>query len=109
MRTYMRVCALLLVLSIPFLPTAAGKGDVAKGKETYKRCAACHGDSGEGKDAIAKMFGVTMRSLSSKEVQALDDAALKKIILDGKGKMMPLGLSDAEAEDVLAFLRSLKK
>jgi mono/diheme cytochrome c family protein len=109
MRTCMKVGALLLVLLLVFLLPAMGKGDVAKGKVVYKRCAACHGDSGEGREAIAKMFGVTMHPLSSKEVQSLGNDALKKIILDGKGKMKPLGLSDAEAEDVLAFLRSLKK
>ena len=50
-----------------------------------------------------------MPVLGSKEVQSLDDAALKKIIAEGKGKMQPVKLSDAEADDVIAFVRSLKK
>jgi cytochrome c2 len=97
----------MLCLSLAVLP--AEKGDAAKGKKLFSRCSACHGDSGEGREAIAKMFGVTMHPLSSKEVQSLDNAALKKIILEGKGKMMPVSLSDAEVQDVIAFLRSLKK
>ncbi len=100
---------LLPLLGIPFLLPATGNGDAAKGKEVFKRCAACHGDSGEGKEAIAKMFGVKMPALSSKEVQSLNDAALKKVITEGKGKMQPVSLSDPEAEDVIAFLRTLKK
>jgi hypothetical protein len=50
-----------------------------------------------------------MKPLSSKEVQALDDAALKKAITEGNGKMRPVILSDHEAADVIAFLRTLKK
>ncbi len=99
---------LLPLLGIPLL-LATGKGDAAKGKEVFKRCAVCHGDSGEGREAIGKMFGVKMPVLSSKEVQSLNDAALKKVITEGKGKMKPVSLSDSEAEDVIAFLRTLKK
>jgi len=109
MRITLKPVAFLLLLLLPLLMPAAEKGDAARGKELFKRCAACHGDSGEGREAIAKMFGVTMHPLSSKEVQSLNDAALKKVILEGKGKMMPLKLSDVEVEDVIAFVRTLKK
>jgi hypothetical protein len=50
-----------------------------------------------------------MPQLGSKEVQSLDDAALKKFIVEGKGKMKPVNLTDPEAADVIAFLRTLKK
>jgi cytochrome c553 len=108
MRFRCRIWILLLALMVPLL-LASGNGDAARGKQLFSRCSVCHGDSGEGKEAIAKMFGVKMQALSSKEVQSLDDAALKKIIKEGKGKMKPVSLSDAEAEDVIAFLRTLKK
>ena len=108
MRARYPILILLPLLVIPLLLLAAG-GNAAKGKEVFKRCAVCHGDSGEGKEAIAKMFGVKMPVLSSKEVQSLDNAALKKVIVEGKGKMKPVSLSDSEAEDVIAFLRTLKK
>ncbi len=94
---------------VSLLIFAADKGDATKGKEVFSRCSVCHGDSGEGKEAIGKAFGITMKPLSSKEVQSLDDATLKKGIIEGKGKMRPVTLSDQEAADVIAFLRTLKK
>ena len=101
--------ACLLVLMSPLLLLALENGDVDKGKDVYRRCSPCHGDSGEGNEAIGKMFGVKMPELGSKEVQSLDDSAIGKIILEGKGKMKPVKLSDQETENVIAFLRSLKK
>lgn len=103
-----RIWILLPMLMLP-LWIALGKGDAAKGKAVYSRCAICHGNSGEGNAAIGKAYGITMPVLGSESVQSLDDAALKKIILEGKGKMQPLKLSDAEVDDVIAFVRSLKK
>jgi cytochrome c2 len=109
MRSRLGVCLVLIAFIVPLMVLAAEKGDTAKGKQVFSRCSVCHGDAGEGKEAIGKAFGVTMKPLSSKEVQALDDAALKKGITAGKGKMMPVSLSDQEAVDVIAFLRTLKK
>lgn len=108
MRLHYWMLAFLLVL-IVFLTLALGKGDSAKGKVLFSRCAICHGDSGEGKEAIAKALGVKMPALGSNEVQSLDNAALKKIIVEGKGKMQAVKLPDAEVEDGIAFVRSLKK
>jgi len=108
MRLCYRMLILLTVLIVPLL-LAFGKGDVTKGKALYSRCAICHGESGEGKEAIAKALGVKMPVLGSNEVQSLDDAALKKVIVEGKGKMQAVKLSDSEVDDVIAFLRSLKK
>jgi mono/diheme cytochrome c family protein len=100
----------ILPLALAFPLSAAEKGDVAKGKELFaNRCAVCHGTAGEGKEAIAKLFQIKMPVLSSKEVQSQNDAALKKMVLEGKGKMKPLVLSDQELEDAIAFLRTLKK
>ncbi len=109
MKTWFSVgLVLALAVAIPLL--AAGKGDAAKGKTVYaSKCAACHGPDGEGKESIAKMFKVTMRPLGSKEVQAKDDETLRKNILEGNGKMKPVKLSDPEATDVIAFIRSLAK
>lgn len=88
---------------------ALANGDAVKGKEVFRHCSVCHGDSGEGREAIAKAYGVQIPALGSKEVQSLDDAALRKVIAEGKGKMKPVTLSEAEMGDVVAFLRSLKK
>jgi cytochrome c len=101
---------LLPLLCCTLLIFAADKGDPEKGKELFEdQCKTCHGASGEGNEAIAKAFGVQMHPFSSKEVQSQEDAVLKKILMEGKGKMKSPGLSDAEANDVVAFLRSLKK
>jgi len=81
-----------------------------EGKELYtSKCAPCHGPNGEGKAAIAKMFNVTLPALASKEVQAKSDADLKKVITAGKGKMKAVaGVTDAQAGDIVAFIRTLK-
>jgi cytochrome c len=101
---------LLPLLFCTLLIFAADKGDPEKGKELFESlCKTCHGASGEGNEAIARVLEVQIRPLSSKEVQSQEDAVLKKIVMEGKGKMKSPGLSDAEAVDVVAFLRSLKK
>jgi len=109
MRFHKLILLLSPVLIVSLWVAAAEKGVVAKGKVIFGRCAVCHGDEGQGKEAIGKAYGVTMPHLGSKDVQSLDDAALKKIIQEGKGKMKPVNLTDQEAADVIAFLRTLKK
>jgi len=100
------------ILAVLFLAVPAfAQGDAAAGKETFsKKCASCHGASGEGKESVAKMMKVELRNLGSKEVQAKSDADLKKDILQGKGKMKPVAGVDAKgADDVVAYMRTLKK
>ena len=83
---------------------------VPEGKTLYTaKCQSCHAEKGEGKPAIAKMFNVTLPALGSKEIQDKPDADLKKVIAEGKGKMKPVAGVDAkQAEDVVAFVRTLK-
>ena len=74
------------------------------------KCQACHGPNGEGKPAIAKMFNVTMPALWSKEVQSKLDAEIKKTIATGQGQMKAVaGLTDAQVDDTIAFVRTLKQ
>ncbi len=98
---------MLIATSVP----GAGKGDSAAGKAVYgKHCASCHGASGEAKEAIAKALKVEMRHLGSKEVQAKSDAALRKDIVEGIGKMKPVkGLSEKDVENMIAYVRTLAK
>ena len=93
-----------------FLSTGLAVAGAPEGKALFaSKCAKCHGASGEGKAAIAKMFNVTMPALASKEVQDKSDADLKKVIIAGKGKMKPVaGITEKEADDVVAFVRTLK-
>ncbi len=110
MKSWNRAWGLFPIFACAFAIFTAEAGDAVKGKDLFeRRCIACHGASGDGNKAIAEMFQVNMRPLSSKEVQEQEDAVLKKIVLEGRGKMKPVGVSEAEADDVVAFLRSLKK
>jgi DNA-binding protein YbaB len=55
------------------------------------------------------MMGVTQKPLASKEVQAKSDADLKKVILEGQGKMKPVaGVTAKQADDVVAYVRTMK-
>ena len=99
--------ALAIILTVSLL-YAAAKGDAKKGKEIFTtKCGTCHGPAGEVKPAIEKMFSVKMKPLGSKEVQSKSDADLQKNITMENGKMKPVKLTDAEAADVIAFLRTL--
>lgn len=97
----------VLVIAIPVL--LAGTGNPDAGKAVYaKKCAACHGKTGEGNPAIAKTLKVELRDLGSKEVQSKSDAELKKIITDGTEKKKPVkGLSDEDLANVVAYMRTL--
>jgi mono/diheme cytochrome c family protein len=89
--------------------TGSAFADAAAGKTVYTaNCEKCHGASGEGKAAIAKMFNVTMKPLSSAEVKALSDAAITKDITTGVGKMKPVKITDAQVKDVIGYVRTLK-
>src|SRR5262245_48033891 len=102
------ICIISVLIGTSLLFAA---GDAAAGKEIYsKKCASCHGTAGEGKDSVAKMLKVEIRPLGSKEVQAKSDEDLKKVILEGSGKMKAVAGVDAKtADDVVAFIRTLKK
>ena len=108
MRALPVLTALLAVLLYTMPMTAA---DTGAGKDLYtKKCATCHADNGEGKDTVAKMFKVEMHNLGSKEVQSKSDTDLKKIVLEGGGKMK--GVKDVEAkdaDDIVAYMRTFAK
>jgi len=101
--------ALFLALVASPAAFAGGAGDATAGKGVYaKHCAACHGADGKGNDALAKMMKVTIPPLPSKEVQALSDADLTKVINEGKGKMTAVkGLSAEDVTNTIAFIRSI--
>ncbi|HTW66691.1 MAG TPA: cytochrome c [Bryobacteraceae bacterium] len=103
----------LFVVPILFILTAAGAvaANVKAGQTAYdKACKSCHGADGAPNPAIAKAFKVDMRDLKSPEVQGKSDDQLKKDITDGTGKMRPVkSLSSESVDDVVAYMRSLKK
>jgi cytochrome c6 len=74
---------------------------------TYKsKCAMCHGADGSGDTAMGKKMSV--RSLSSEEVQKQSDAELKAIIDKGKGKMPGYAgkIPDDEIKALVALIRA---
>jgi mono/diheme cytochrome c family protein len=102
-------CGALLCGTALLTPAAAA---VAKdGEAVYAtKCKSCHGADGSGNPAIAKMMNVTMKPLGSAEVQAKSDADLKTVITAGTGKMKPVaGVSAGDADNIVAYLRTLKK
>lgn len=103
----MIMISVMLVAASPLFAA----GDTAAGKDAYlKKCASCHGQAGEGKEAIAQMMKIKFVHLGSKEVQAKSDADLKKIPLEGTGKMKPVkDLNDQMIDDIVAYLRTLAK
>lgn len=85
--------------------TSAWGADAAAGKAVYMaKCRACHGAEGEGNPNIAKMMKVEMKPLGE------TTADVKKIVMDGQGKMKPIGgLSGADVDNVVAYVHTLKK
>jgi mono/diheme cytochrome c family protein len=103
---------ILTALTLAALSVAAGSAaDATAGKAVYdKSCKTCHGADGTANPAIAKMMKVDMKNLGSAEVQAMSDDDIKKIVTGGKGKMKPVtAVSGAGLDDVVAYVRSLKK
>lgn len=103
--------ALALMAAVLVWVTPLIGADAAAGKDLYgKKCASCHGANGEGKEAIAKMFNVELKPLTSKDVLSKSDADLKKVMLEGAGKMKAVKDLDGKgADDITAYLRSLAK
>lgn len=102
-------CCVFLWSTVLIQPAVAASAK--DGEAVYSaRCKTCHGADGAGNSAIAKAMNVTMKPLGSAEVQTLSDADLKKDITSGVGKMKPVsGLSAADVDNVVAYLRTLKK
>lgn len=102
--------SLIIVLGLAAAGTMLRAADVAAGKAAYdKSCKSCHGADGTANPGIAKMLKVDMRNLQSPEVQSESDDEMKKIIVDGKGKMKPMPNLAGSAADIVAYMRTLKK
>jgi mono/diheme cytochrome c family protein len=85
--------------------------DANAGKATYdKSCKTCHGPDGTPNAKIAAAMKVDMRHLGGKEVQGMSDAALKKVVTDGHGKMKPVKtITGTALDDLVAYVRTLKQ
>jgi mono/diheme cytochrome c family protein len=90
---------------------AIAAGDATAGKAVYdKACKSCHGTDGTPNAGIAKAMKVPMAHLGDSAVQGMSDDDLKGIVTNGKGKMKPTkGVAGKAADDVIAYVRTLKK
>lgn len=98
--------ALLFLTSVVSLPARAAD----TGPDLYKsKCAMCHGADGSGNTAMGKRM--QLRDLGSADVQKQSDSELAAVIDKGKGKMPAFGgkLSKAQIDDLVKYIRSLKK
>jgi len=104
---------------------ASAAGDAAEGKKTYDTlCFSCHGMEGKGDGPAGAALDPKPRDFSvgdfkydaDKDGTAGTDADLKLIVKNGAGAyggsplMAPWGhLTDAEIDNVVAYVRSLRK
>lgn len=100
-----------IVFAGMILAPAFGAGDAEKGKELYmKRCKSCHAEDGAGTPAMQKKFGEKLLPLGGKEVQAMKDAEIAKKFNEAVNhKALIKSLQPGDLDDVIAFIRTLKK
>ena len=105
------LCVAAAMLGAALVTPSAWAADAAAGKAVFeKKCKTCHAADGQGNPGMAKALKVEFKALGSAEVQKMSDAELKKVLTAGMGKMKPVsGLSDADADNVIAHVRTLKK
>ena len=91
-----------------------GKGDARAGRNVFRRrCETCHGQSGVGNSKMTWNAGGTLmpvRPLNS-VTPGMSDGEMRHLIPEGYGPVMqPVrGLSQAEVQNVIAYVRSLEK
>lgn len=96
-------CTLMLAVASP----SFAAGDAAKGKEVFEQCSVCHNADSDEKKMGPGLKGLYKRKLTNGK-QA-DDATVKAKINEGGGGMPGYAdtLTDAEKNDLLAYLKTL--
>jgi mono/diheme cytochrome c family protein len=105
-KTIRTLTMLAAVISMAGAAQLAHAASAAAGQAIYKaKCQMCHGADGSGNLPKAKA-----NPLGGATAQALSDADLKKAVTTGTGTMKPVpGVAGADLDNVVAFIRSLKK
>lgn len=96
-----------LLASALLIAAPAAYGDAA---EIFnKNCASCHGKDGAGQTTMGKKQKV--KNYTTAEGQKWTDEEGVKAILEGAGKMKGFKdkVSDAEAKDLVKYIRAFKK
>lgn len=126
MRVPVSAAALVCALAVSLLAASdARAGDVAAGKAVYDaHCASCHGSDGKGDGPVASALIPPPRDFTKgvfkfdtdKDGKPGEDADLEAIIKKGAAAFggSPFmaawpTLSDADVDNVIAYIRSLKK
>ena len=87
-------------------------GDPEVGSQLYQRyCQVCHGVEGDGDGIMTKLMEIMpMDHTNPNQTNSLDNEALVKSILDGKGRYMPAWrgiLSQNDVEALVSYIRLL--
>jgi len=99
--------ALIAIGAAAVLTTTAWAADAAAGKTVYAaKCKTCHGADGTPAPAMAKSMGV--KPMNDPSVQSKSDSDLKDAIVKGVGKMKPQAVSPADADNLVAAIRTMK-
>jgi hypothetical protein len=61
-----------------------------------------HGANGEGNPTMAKALKTKIKPLTGAEVESMSEADIKKIIMEGKGKMKPAAIKGAGVDNIAA-------
>ena len=120
-RKFATIFALIALLA----PGVSLAGDAAAGKASYEaNCASCHGPEGAGDDPVGAILDPKPRDFGAGDFkydtdgdgEAGTDADIKNIVANGaaayggNAMMAPLPhLEGEEIENIIAFVRSLKK
>jgi mono/diheme cytochrome c family protein len=109
------VCFAMLygLSSMSHLVSAAG-GDAGKGKAVFQaKCVTCHGAEGKGDGPLGKALKPPAGDFTSAESKKKSEDELRNIIENGKPKTSMVAwkkqLSEAEVQDVLAYVLTLRK
>jgi mono/diheme cytochrome c family protein len=111
------VFSLLMLVPIAMGMTAMGVSASASADTAAtfaSKCATCHGKDGKGDTPMGRKLN--MRNLADPKVQEMaTDAQWQRVILEGvkggggKAVMPPAKVTEPEAQDLVKYLRTLKK